>query len=61
MTIAFPRAAIAVIGQSLHFFATVFADKNPYFTFLNLHPKKRRFLDFAKRTYLRFHTVTVIF
>jgi hypothetical protein len=56
MPIPFPSTTIAIIGQVLGFFAARFADKNPRFTFLDLHSEKRRFFGFAESADFSFHS-----
>ena len=55
MSIAFPRSAVAVVVTFLVFFATVFADKNPRFTFLNLDAKHSLVIGLAGGAGFGFH------
>ncbi len=55
MSVTFPSSSIFVIGQALRFFTTIFTDKNPDFSLLDLHSKKGRFFYFTKCADFSFH------
>jgi hypothetical protein len=55
MSIAFPCAAVLVVGLVLYALAAICADKDPDFSFFYLHPKERNFFFLAQSTDLGFH------